>query len=220
VRQLIHLSSVAAMGRSEGTMLTERDRGEPRSPYARTKRAAEEVLEAAGVSLPVTILRPTSVFGPGRGLAATLCRVAVLPIIPLPDGGRALVPFCYVDNVAAAVAAAVDNERCLGRTFIVGDERSYPLRAIVLGLARAIRGRPARTVPVPAVLVRGIGAIEGRLARLRGRLPLLDESRLATLTRSVSYSTVAFREATGFSPPVPFDEALRRLAAAYVEARR
>jgi nucleoside-diphosphate-sugar epimerase len=216
--QLVHLSSVAAMGRPAGTRLTEADVAEPATPYARSKRDAERVLASAGDPSRVTILRPTSVFGAGRGLAATLCRVARLPLVPLPAGGRALIPFTHVDTVAQAVVACIGVERCLGRTFIVGDPQSYTLRRIVLGLASAMGRRP-RVVSVPVRAARLIGQAESLVARARGRPPLLDESRLATLTTSVSYSTAAFTDVTGFVPKIAFDDALRRLAAAYDDAR-
>jgi nucleoside-diphosphate-sugar epimerase len=216
--QLIHLSSVAAMGRRQGVMLTEDDIAEPTSPYAVSKRDAERVLASVGEPSRVTILRPTSVFGAGRGLAATLCRVAAMPVVPLPAGGRALIPFTYVDTVAEAVVASIGNERCLGRTFIVGDPTSYTLRSIVRGLAAAM-GHSPRIVGIPSRVARLAGRLEAVLARARGRPPLLDETRLGTLTNSISFSTDAFRAATGFTPTIDFEEALRRLAAWYVERR-
>lgn len=212
---LVHLSSVAAMGHREGVGLREDDLAPPRTPYGRSKRDGELVLAARMERLPITILRPTSVFGEGRGLAAMLCRVATLPVVPLPGGGRALIPFSHLGNLVAAVDATLGRPATFGRTFIVGDAGSYPLRDVVTGLAAEL-GRPrVRTVPVPTGLVRAIGTVETRLARLRGRAPLLDPVRIETVTSSVSYSTAAFRDATGFEAPVDLPTALRRIAAWY-----
>lgn len=218
--RLLHLSSVAAMGHREGQDLREDDLAQPRTPYGQSKRDAEEALVDAAGSVPVTILRPTSIFGEGRGLAAVLCRIAGLPIVPLPAGGSALIPFSYVGNLVAAVGLALERPATAGRTFIVGDDRSYPLREVLAGLARALgRHRPVM-LPVPTLAIRGIGAAETSLRRAIGGSPLLDPVRIETLTSSVSYSTRAFREATGFVPPFTMEVAMVRIAAWHRGERR
>ena len=211
--RLLHLSSVAAMGHREGVDLREDDVAQARTPYGQSKRDAEDAVVDAAGEVPVTILRPTSVFGEGRGLAAVLCRIAGLPIVPLPAGGSALIPFSYVGNLVAAVGLALDRPATAGRTFIVGDDRSYRLREVLATLARALgRDRPVM-LPIPTPVMRGMGVAEGILSRANGRAPLLDPVRIETLTSSISYSTRAFREATGFIPPFTMDEAMVRIAA-------
>lgn len=217
--QLIHLSSVAAMGPMDGASISERDATEPRSPYAISKRDAERVLSGMADRLPITILRPTSVFGEGRPLATMLCRVASFPVVPLPRGGHALVPFTHVANVAAAVKLAVGRESCFGQTFIIGDAQSYSLRRIIEGLARG-QGRPrVRILPVPSASLSLAASAERWLRRGRSA-PLLDPSRIDTMTKSVSYSIEAFQAATGFVPPITLEEATERIGNWYVRRSR
>jgi nucleoside-diphosphate-sugar epimerase len=213
--QLIHLSSVAAMGQRAGTNLTETDIARPRSPYGQSKRDGEVALEEYRRALPITILRPTSIFGEERGLTAILCRIAGLPIVPMPAGGRALLPLSYVGNLVEAVRVTIGRAACQGRTFIVGDDRSYPLREVIEKLASGLGHDRRLAVPLPRTVLSALGAIESRVATMRGRSPLLDAVRIETLTSSISYSTHAFREATGFEPPFTLDAALDRVAAAY-----
>lgn len=218
VAQLIHISSVAAMGRPDGPMLTEDQMVEPETPYGVSKRDAELILARYKSVLPITILRPTSVFGEGRGLARMLCTVARLPLVPLPSGGDAHIPFTYVENVTAAVRLALGTSSCFGRTFIVGDEQSYPLREIVVGLAHGMGRRRVQVLAVPVGALHGLAYLEARLRR-PGRLPILDRTRIDTLTRSVSYSIDAFREATGYRPPVSLRVATQRIGAWYRNKR-
>lgn len=207
--QLVHISSVAAMGRWEGSGITESLQRQPRTRYARSKRDAELLLEDFRHRLPVTILRPTSVFGEGRPLAVSLCRVVERRIVPLPAFGHCLVPFTYIGNVVEAVRLSIGNPSCFGRTFIVGDERSYPLRDIVMAFASALRTNP-RFVGVPAWMARlGARAIGGRGG---------SAARIETLTTSVEYSIEAFQAATGYVPPYSLTGAAQRIAAWYVHA--
>lgn len=217
--QLVHISSVAAMGRLTGEGITEDQSGPIRSPYAQSKLDGERILSAFEDRLPITILRPTSVFGEGRGLAVMLCRLVSRGLVPLPMGGRALIPFTYIGNVARAVALAAGSQSCFGRTFIVGDRRSYSLRDIAMELGRAM-GADVRIVPVPkAVALAGVLAVEA-MAAARGRAPVLDRFRLDTLTGSVSYSISAFEEATGFEQPYTFEQAIDRIGKWYLAEQK
>jgi nucleoside-diphosphate-sugar epimerase len=212
--QLIHLSSVAAMGRWTGRGVSEGMMRPTTSPYAASKLDAERALEPFHDRLAITVLRPTSIFGEGRGLAGALCRLASLPLVPLPGGGRTEIPFCYIGNLVHAVRLSIDCAGCRGRTFIVGDEGSYPLREIVIELGRALGLRP-RIAPLPHAAFRLAAAANGLLAAIRHVAPLLDESRVRTLTTSVSYSTRAFQEATGYRPPYSLSDACERIARWY-----
>lgn len=215
VDRIIHLSSVAAMGHRTGTDLEESDLRPPRSPYGQSKLDGEMVLAEAAGGVSLTIVRPTSVFGEGRGLAALLCRIAALPVIPMPAGGRALMPFSYVGNLVAAVDLILDRPETAGRTFIVGDQSSYPLHSVLTTLARALGRSGERTAHVPLAAVRGLGRAETAISRRIGRAPLLDPIRIETLTSSISYSTAAFRADTGFVAPYSLDDSMARIAAWY-----
>jgi nucleoside-diphosphate-sugar epimerase len=68
-------------------------------------------------------------------------------------------------------------------------------------------------VSVPTVLLTTAGVVEGGVRRVIGGSPLLDPIRVETLTSSVSYSTAAFRDATGFEPPHDLDDGVARIAA-------
>ena len=195
VAHLVHVSSVAAMGRWRGRGIDESHEHEPETPYARSKRDAERVLAAYGDRLPITVLRPTSVFGEGRPLAASLCRAASRSVVLLPGFGRALIPFTYVGNVVEAVRLATGNDRCFGRTFTVGDERSYSLREILEAFAGAL-GTSPRFLGVPG----SAAMVAARAATLAARRRTSTASgirRMESLTTSVEYSIAAFQSATG-----------------------
>ncbi|HYI66724.1 MAG TPA: NAD-dependent epimerase/dehydratase family protein [Candidatus Limnocylindrales bacterium] len=216
--QLIHISSVAAMGRLQGRELPETASGPLITPYARSKRAAEVLLAEFAADLPVTILRPTSVFGEGRGLAALLCRLLMAPVVPLPGGGRAEIPFTYVGNVAWAVRLCLGNSLTYGRTLQVGDRRSYELRLVLKELAAAL-GRNPRFVPVPQSIISSVARVGEAAAKVIGKPPPIDRTRLSVLTTSVSFSIEQLHATTGYEPRHSLREGAARIAAWYLASR-
>jgi nucleoside-diphosphate-sugar epimerase len=72
------------------------------SLYGRTKYALEKNL----LPLPdVVIVRPGLVLGNG-GIYGRICKIAcLLPIIPLPDGGRGVVPVIAIDRLCVEIIA-------------------------------------------------------------------------------------------------------------------
>jgi len=214
--QFIHLSSVAAMGHLEGVVVDVDVKGPLLSSYARSKRLAEVRLEEYASRLPITVLRPTSVFGRGRPLARQLCRLASLPIVPLPRGGLARVPFAHVDNVCSAIACSVAQPTTYGRTFIVGDAHSYPVRLIVGCLRREMRVH-GFTMSVPTSVFRAAARGANGILTVLGKGPLMDVGKLLTLTTSVDYDITPFVAATGYTPVTSIEMGLADIAAWYLE---
>lgn len=148
---------------------------DPRRPYQATKAAGEREILSSETAW--TILRPGPVYGPGddlvRNLAATLRHAAVFPA---PAGGRALLQPVAVEDVAAAIVAALARPAAIGRTYdVVGPER-LTLAALVRRVAAAI-GLPVVLVPCPPALLAPAVAVLERFPD-----PLLTRAQLGLLT--------------------------------------
>jgi nucleoside-diphosphate-sugar epimerase len=126
-------------------------------PYS--KVAAEAVIREAGAAgdYPAVILRLPAVYGPANPLAREWFFVKrVLDgrrRIAVPDGGLGLFHRGHVDDVARAVALALESPQAIGRAYNVGHERALT----VWGIAELVAGVmdheweivsvPARSLP-------------------------------------------------------------------------
>jgi len=129
----------------------------PRSPYwgeyARNKIAGEDVLFRwhAERGLPVTIVRPTHVYGPlntrynEQFFFDRLVRGR--PIL-VPGGGGWLRQFGHVEDLADAIAAMLGRREAFGRAYNVTGEEIVTQVGFVELIADVIK-RPARLVHVP-----------------------------------------------------------------------
>ncbi|WAS98153.1 NAD(P)H-binding protein [Nannocystis punicea] len=167
IRRLIHVSVA-------------RPRSEPHRPtqYLASKRAGERAVMSSGTDW--TILRPGPVAGPGddfvRNLAATIRHAGVFPA---PDGGHAPLQPVLVEDVALAIAAALERPAAIGRCYDVVGPEVLTLREVVTRVADAL-ALPVTLVPCPAPLLAVAVAALEKLPE-----PLLTRAQLGLLTHGL-----------------------------------
>ena len=215
VRHAVHLSSVAVYGSTSGPVDERTPTDTDLSPgdlYARSKREAEAV--ARGIEehhgLPVTVLRPSAVYGErDRLMAPAVASILGSPIVPLLGHGDNTLPVVYAGNVAVAVRRALEAGRG-GTTYDVAMDLPLTQRGLFEGLAAGL-GVARKYVRVPAGLVQ---ATAGLLVRLgvktpgAAHLPIDRVARLALGDNPFSSSLV--RSELGWDPPYGHTEALMR----------
>lgn len=108
----VHMSSAEIYGRPIVNPVQESAAPAPLSPYAVSKYAAEQLVMrlAPAWGIPATILRPFSIYGPGAHTGALIPTILSCLARGEPITLRDLRPvrdYCFVDDVAAATAAAV-----------------------------------------------------------------------------------------------------------------
>ncbi len=120
--------------------------GEGKSHYLQSKGAAEEVLRGADLNL--TIFRPSVIFGPGDKFFNRFSDLLELaPVLPLACPNARLQPV-YAGDVAAAMAAALEDPATFGRTYALGGPGQYRLVDLVRWIAE-IRGLRRWVMPLP-----------------------------------------------------------------------
>jgi nucleoside-diphosphate-sugar epimerase len=169
----VYVSSLAAAGpATDDHPLTEACPPHPVSEYGRSKLAAERYLRGLAGDLPITILRPPSVFGPGDLYTLKLFRLARWGIMFVP--GRQLFRLSWIDVadlVEAMILAAQHGRRLTadrddaGVYFVALDERPNVAELTQL-LAEIVGRRRLRIFHVPAAL----GWLGVHINNLRSRL--------------------------------------------------
>jgi dihydroflavonol-4-reductase len=166
----------------------------------RGERAAREI---AARGLPLVVVRPSFVLGPGDTHGSSAATVVALARRRIPgwvDGGAS---FCDVRDVAGGHAEALARGRA-GEVYILGGHNLEMREFIARACAAAGVPRPPR---IPYPLAYGMAALQEALAKVRGRRPATtrDLVRSAALYTWVS-SAKAERE-LGYSVR-PLDEML------------
>ena len=135
VPRLLHMSALGASESAPSEYLRSRGRGEA------------TVREACGATA-LTIFRPSVIFGADDrfvNLFATLARV--FPVIPLA-GAQARFQPVWVEDVARAMAASIDEPRTFGQTYELGGPQTWTL-AEILAFVIGLSGRSRLIVGLP-----------------------------------------------------------------------
>ena len=134
VEKIVHISAIGADLKSK-------------SRYAVTKAEGERVL-LRGFS-PVTILRPSIVFGPGDGFFNRFGRMAMIaPALPLIGGGKNKMEPVFVGDVADAVMESLTNSQTDNQLYELGGPSIYSFRELMeLTLKAVARKRALVSVP-------------------------------------------------------------------------
>ena len=219
VRRVVHFSSISAMGVQLDVRLDEDSPCQPRTPHEIAKFESEEVaLEPLDPGVPVVVLRPSQIYGPGdaRSEILTLVRLAKRGLVPMFGGGVGLVPWVFVSDVVEAAMAAAEERAAIGRTYIISDSESYPFADVVRAIAAAL-GRKRGGVVVPLALARPAVAALEMAATLLGRDPLFTQHRLTSMCGRRFVDIARAQRELKFYPRVGLDEGIHRTVRWYVE---
>jgi len=116
--------------------------------WFRVKAQAEQVVRESGI--PYVIFRPSWVYGPeDRALNRFLSMARFLPFVPLIGAiGKQRMQPVFVDDVARAVAEALDNPAVNNQTLEIGGPEVLTM-AEVVRTALAAAGKRRLLLPVP-----------------------------------------------------------------------
>lgn len=215
VRRFIHTSSIAALGRSEGSTdcLDETASWTPsrlNTEYAHSKYLAElEVHRGIAEGLDAVIVNPSLVIGPGRAgenttRIAEQVRDRKLPF--MPPGSTNVVD---VDDVVQGMIAAADVGRTGERYILSG--HNLPWKHILESYARAFGVRPPRA-PLPSGLLMTVAFFLETASRLTGKDPLITRETARLSTSMSCYDNSKAGRELAFAPR-PFALTVERIAA-------
>lgn len=177
-RRIVHLSSIAVYGNAEGVVNEDTALTAPVNHYGRAKRVCEQIVaDYVHDGGDAVVLRPSCVHGPGSDLwTARLARLLRSGRIgDLGEAGDGVCNLIFIDDLVAAIIAALRKPGLSGETFILSDPTRLTWNEFLIRFAGLIGATPVRRLPTRRLaLERSLYAPALRLARLAGRRGLFD----------------------------------------------
>jgi NADH dehydrogenase len=144
------------------------------SNYLRSKQAGETALREAGLDL--TVLRPSVIFGEHDSFMNLFAALqALAPVMPLAGGDARFQPV-WVEDVAQAIVACLEDDSTIGQTIECAGPRVIPLRELVMLAGHwAGHARPVISVPM------AVGKLQAAVLEFLPGDPLMSADNLASM---------------------------------------
>ncbi len=214
VTRFVLVSSQAAAGPSHtgGAPVTETDPESPVSLYGRSKLEAEKVTRSFSTCVPITIVRPPTVFGPRDRDVLGVFKCARDRLAPCLAGPDRLVSVVYVEDLVDGILAAALASESVGQTYFLANPEPVVWREFALAVAR-VMGFRAWALPIPLGAMR-LAALAGDMAGKLSGIPRLFRSEKLDEMKQIAWvcsPEKAFRELK-WRPVTPLDRGVAKTA--------
>jgi nucleoside-diphosphate-sugar epimerase len=222
VQHFIYSSSTEAIG-SVGNIP-----GDETSPYnfsyeyGKSKQIAEQWLKEKQQTddLPLTILRPTGVYGPGDTYVtlSTVRAIAHRKLPVLPGKGDSYIHFTYVDDVAQGFQRTIEQpKQSLGETFILASDDYITYKEMFTIIANQLDvPPPTRSIPLSLAKIY-LSFIQWNNKRKEIDDFVMHTSLIDTMKTNRAYTNAKAKKILGFTPQYSFKDGMKKTIEWYKE---
>jgi nucleoside-diphosphate-sugar epimerase len=209
VQRFVHVSTVGVYGNLASWPADENTPCNPQSVYGETKLAGEtEVKKLSEESgLPVVILRPAWVYGPGCPRTLKIHRtLSKGRFVMIGSGGNLRHPL-YIKDMLSSLGLAMKSDSAVGETFLIGGERAITTAELVEAFCKVF-DLPKPPIKLPMAIGKMIASGSEFLFGLVGKEPPISKRSLEFFHTNNSFNISKARRLLGFSPRYTFEKGL------------
>ena len=178
LKKIILISSQSAAGPSHNSNpATEFSGSNPISMYGLSKLRGEKNLLRYANKLPITILRPSSVYGPRDTSFLKLFKMAQKKFFLQVSSNKKMVNYIHVDDFVNAIMLTIKNDRSLGKTYFVNDGNSYTWEETRHTLEKVFNHK-IKSIPVPSSIAKIIAKCSNISSIFTGKLSILNTDKI------------------------------------------
>jgi nucleoside-diphosphate-sugar epimerase len=179
IKRFLHLSSLSAFGPKTGNSLPcESHTPRPVSDYGKSKLMSETALLKYSDSIPITILRPSAVYGPRDREFFLFFRFIKRRI--LPYWGNGSTSLIYIDDLINAILLAVEQEKAAGNKYFLSDGIVYSHNELINAIASALSVKVMKIkFPKPVFLT--ISFFSEGISKMSGKSTMINRDKMKEL---------------------------------------
>jgi nucleoside-diphosphate-sugar epimerase len=219
LKRFVHISSIAVYGKHPKNPVHEHSPRRGDTPYARTKLSGERLALDAAHRMPITVLQPAIIYGPGfeAGFFPVL-RALKSGRLSIIGEGKNRIPFIHADDVVAAIIRALQTDTPSGSVFLLSGESITQEKALA-SAARAM-GAKAPHSHISPRLARLAASLHGLARRLRGKAPTLTPDMMDQLSADRFFDCSHAKNVLGWKPAISFKAGLAQVISDYQRAEK
>ncbi|MCD6115539.1 SDR family NAD(P)-dependent oxidoreductase [bacterium] len=216
INRFIFISSMAASGpATENQPVKETDKCFPMSYYGASKLAAEEAVLAFSLKIPVTILRPSVVFGPRDRDVFNVFKFVSKGLRPKFGFGRRVFSSIYIDDLVNGIILSAHKKNAAGKTIFLSTYQMVSWTDFTREIADVL-GKKTITLFVPVTLAFIISIFFELAAFLKGRETIINRQKILEMRQKYWVCDVSrSKNILGLNPAVPMKKAIENTAEWY-----
>ncbi len=211
VKNIVVLSSLAAVGPSNGEPVDESSPMEPVSMYGRSKKKMEELIHRiTRDDDSITILRPPAVYGPREDQIYTFFKAASKRICPIiGNGTHPKISLVYVGDVVQGCLKAAQQNKPGVHTYFISGEQIHTWNEIRKTTEHVLGKKTAPIYIKPGLVKKLAGGIE-KAASFFGAYPVINREKANELILEWTCSIDKAQKELNYDPEVSLGEGISR----------
>ncbi len=179
VKRFIYLSSLSAFGPGyrEG-IPAESQKPSPVSDYGNSKLEGENAVLKYSHVIPISILRPSAVYGPRDKEIFLLFKFIKRGF--LPHWGNGKTSLIYIDDLIDAIILTAEEELAEGKTYFISDGSIYFNDVIINEIASALNAKPFK-IKLPRAFLPAIGFFGDKISKMTGKPSMINRDKINEL---------------------------------------
>ena len=218
VKQFIHCSTIGVHGDIKEIPADENSPFNPGDLYQETKLIAENRVWQMykDTRLPITVIRPISMFGPGDLRMLKLFRMIKKGRFVIVGDGKPFFQPAYIDDVVKGFVLCLGNKRAIGEGFIVGGDEYVSLNNLFNLIAEELNVSPPK-IRIPFLPVKILASLCETICVPFGIEPPIHLRRLSFFKNNRAFSINKAKTVLSFEPEVSLREGIKRTILWYTE---
>jgi len=216
IKQIIHCSTIGVHGTVLEIPATETTAFNPTDLYQETKLMAEkkvwEFYEETG--LPVTVIRPISLFGPGDKRMLKLFSMIQKERFFIVGDGNVYFHPAYIDDVVQGFLLCLNNENAFGEVFIIGGNEYTTLNQLCELIAQELEVQPPN-LKLPLAPVLALATAIEMVCEPFNISPPLHRRRVSFFQNNRAFSIEKAQQVLGYKPRFSLNEIIKKTIQEY-----
>jgi len=218
LKKFVLASSLAALGPGDDAIPVDETRQyNPITSYGKSKAEAEKVTLSFKDKLPITIVRPPSVYGPRDTYTFELFKYVKFGFLPVVLSDDQILSLVYVSDLVDGFILAGENEQATGEIYFISSEKIYTWKEIEEAVLKALDKKVFR-IKIPAPILYSVSFISELIFKLQKKASPLNLEKIKDVRqKNWACSIEKAKKELGYTPKVSLEEGMRITINWYVE---
>lgn len=165
VKRFVFISSQAA-SRPSLEAISEETPPSPVTSYGKSKLMAEKFLEENLSNLPITIIRPSAVYGPHDKEFLPVYQMINTGIEILVKGGKTKISLVYVKDLSKSIILAMTSEKSVGKKYFSAHPEAVYLRDFYKVIEKTLGKNSVLKIPIPVPLLHTFALVNTIISKI------------------------------------------------------